>query len=286
MGNINGGFYFNVLYLKFYKTQLIDRVIEGPIPVCDKVFANKGTCEYLSKDDLAKAGELVDYRFHNKDVKPNLRVKAIYDQEWVPRMADFLKILAESEVYLKSATNNEAELPNLITNLMLEAVPSAEFVIINPGGLRTEWFPGYIQEQNFYNMFPFENYLVSFDIMGSELLKMLEIIQAGPLGFYHTGGLRLTVAANGGANHKFINATWINGDPIIPDRQYRGMSIDFLLQGGDDFSGVMGKVYTLRNARKEGSIKDLIRPKLVDLKVIREGTLIDPEHPRLIVIPA
>lgn len=169
---------------------------------------------------------------------------------------------------------------------MIEAVPSADFVIINPGGLRTEWFPGYILEQNFYNMFPFENYLVSFDIMGSELLELLKIIQAGPLGFYHTAGLQLTVSANGGSNHRLIDATMINKEPIILKRQYRGMSIDFLLQGGDDFKDVMGKVYTLRNSRKEGSIKDLVRPKLMDMKVIREGTLIDPEHRRLIVVPS
>jgi len=50
---------------------------------------------------------------------------------------------------------------------MLDAVPSAEFVIVNPGGLRAEWFPGFIQEQHFYNMFPFTNTLVSFDILGS-----------------------------------------------------------------------------------------------------------------------
>lgn len=152
---------------------------------------------------------------------------------------------------------------------MMEAVPTVDFVIINPGGLRTEWYPGYIQEQHFYNMFPFTNYLVSFDIMGSELIKMLEIIQGGPLGFYHTAGLKLTVSANGGNNHKFVNATWIDGEPIILDRQYRGMSIDFLLQGGDDFKDVMGKAYTLRNSQTEGVIRDLIRPKLVDLQVIR-----------------
>lgn len=132
---------------------------------------------------------------------------------------------------------------------MIEAVPSADFVIINPGGLRTEWYPGFIQEQHFYNMFPFQNYLQTFDIMGSELLKLLEVVQAGPLGFYHTAGLQLTVTANGGSSHKLINAAWINGEPIIPDRQYRGMSIDFLLQGGDDFKDAMGKVYTLRNPK-------------------------------------
>jgi len=80
---------------------------------------------------------------------------------------------------------------------MLEAVSSADFVIINPGWLITEWFPGFIQEQHFYQMFPFSNNLASFDNNGSELLALLSIIQAGPLGFYHTAGLRLTVSVNG-----------------------------------------------------------------------------------------
>ena len=48
----------------------------------------------------------------------------------------------------------------------------------------------------------------------------------------------------------------------------------------------MGKVYTLRNEKVEGSLKDLVRGKLESLKLIREGSLIDPDHPRLIVLPA
>ena len=57
---------------------------------------------------------------------------------------------------------------------------------------------------------------------------------------------------------------------------YRGLSIDFLLEGGDDFNKAMGKVYTLRNSKVEGGIKALLKPKLMDLKVIKEGSLIDP----------
>jgi hypothetical protein len=38
IGTINGGFYFNVMYLKFYNKQIYDRIIEGPIPVCEKIF--------------------------------------------------------------------------------------------------------------------------------------------------------------------------------------------------------------------------------------------------------
>ena len=40
---------------------------------------------------------------------------------------------------------------------------------------------------------------------------MLTILQAGPLGFYPTSGIKMTVAANGAANHRFVNATWYNG---------------------------------------------------------------------------
>lgn len=96
----------------------------------------------------------------------------------------------------------------------MDAVPEAEFVIINPGGLRTMWYPGFIEEQHLYNMFPFINYLVSFDIMGSELLELLKIVQAGPLGFYPTAGLRLIATANGAKDHKLIHATMYNGDII------------------------------------------------------------------------
>jgi hypothetical protein len=56
LGTINGGYYFNVLYLKFYKTQLLEKKIEGPIAVCDKVFAKTGTCEYIPKEKLEAAG--------------------------------------------------------------------------------------------------------------------------------------------------------------------------------------------------------------------------------------
>lgn len=44
MGNINGGFYFNVMYLTFHNKKVVDSKIEGPIPVCEKIFENTGRC--------------------------------------------------------------------------------------------------------------------------------------------------------------------------------------------------------------------------------------------------
>jgi hypothetical protein len=96
LGTINGGYYFNVLYLKFHKTTLVEKVIEGPIPVCEKVFSNFGTCEYMPADKLRVAGELIPNRFHNREVKQHPKIKAIYEQEWLPKMADFLQVIASN----------------------------------------------------------------------------------------------------------------------------------------------------------------------------------------------
>lgn len=254
LGTINGGFYLNVLYLKFHRTTLIEKIIEGPIPVCERVFANFGTCEYLSKEKLRVAGELVPYRFHNREVKAHPKVRAIFEQEWLPKMARFLEVVVQSEVYLFPQTDRENELANLITSLMHDAVSESDFVIINPGGLRTQWYPGAVLFQNFYNMFPFTNYLVSFDITGAELLQLLTVVQAGPLGFYPMFGVSQVVGiAN--QQHRFISATLADGSPIDPAATYRGLSIDFLLQGGDDFGQVINKSYTPRNTKRHGVIR-------------------------------
>ena len=168
-------------------------------------------------------------------------------------MKDFLQYVATNEVYLYPETESENELGNLITTLMMDAVPTADFVIINAGGLRTQWYPGIIQYQHFYNMFPFENTLITFDITGSELIALLAAVQKGPLGFYPTAGLQITASTDRSKNHAFIGAKFYNKlgelEDIVPDRVYRGMSNDFLLEGGDDFKNAMGKVYTLRKSR-------------------------------------
>ena len=47
---------------------------------------------------------------------------------------------------------------------------------------------------------------------------------------------------------------------------------------------MIGKVYTPRNIKNIGAIREMLKQPLIDLKVIEEGTLIDPEHPRLVIV--
>ncbi len=70
MGTNNGGFYFNVMHLTFedFKINKKKTHIEGPIPVCEKIFENTRTCEYLDPDALLTAGKLIPFKFHGVTV--------------------------------------------------------------------------------------------------------------------------------------------------------------------------------------------------------------------------
>jgi hypothetical protein len=246
MGNINGGYYFNVMYLKFLNNIVYDKVIEGPIPVCEKIFSNTKLCNYLARDQLANAGSLIEWTFHGKPVVAHPKLHNIFTTDWLPKMKDYLRPLANNEILLAKVTDQESELGNLITNLIHDACSPHDFIIVNPGGFRTIWTPGVIQFQHFYNMFPFNNLLVSFEMTGYELLQTLTVIQGGKKGFYPNWGLRQRISIAGNGTRTFLGATLSNGNEIDLSKNYRVVSIDFLTNGGDDFKDVIGKIYTLR----------------------------------------
>lgn len=143
---------------------------------------------------------------------------------------------------------------------MHAAVPSSDFIIMNAGGFRSTWIPGVLQEQHFYNMFPFTNIINSFDMTGQELINTLSVIQTAAKGFYPTYGLSQTVTLDLSGNKRLRNVTLYNGSAIEPNKVYRGVAITFLTQGGDDFKDVIGKVYTVRNEVLHGDFRALVRP--------------------------
>lgn len=61
--------------------------------------------------------------------------------------------------------------------------------------------------------------------------------------------------------------------------------MDFLLGGGDDFKTVIdNKVYVPREVHTIGNQKELLKPILKGMEIIKEGTLIDPDSPRIILV--
>ena len=116
---------------------------------------------------------------------------------------------------------------------------------------------------------------------------MLRIIQVGQGGFYRTRGLQETINVKqnekGDLSKKYISGTFYDGSQIEDEKEYTGLTLDFLLAGGDDFKDVIGKVYTPRGVKYEGDLVKDLKEGLKKMEVIKEGTLIDPKHPRLIL---
>jgi 2',3'-cyclic-nucleotide 2'-phosphodiesterase (5'-nucleotidase family) len=284
MGTISGGYYFNILYLRFYDNRIFERIIEGPVPVCERVFKNLGTCGYLEGSALATAGNLAHWDFHGHTVRKHSFLEGLFTTKWLPLMAPYLEALVKNEIIMTKVINSENDLGNLATNLMNAAVPGCDVVILNAGGFRTTWVPGIIQYQHFHNMFPFSNIINSFDMTGQELINTLTVLQSGVKGFYPTYGLSQVVSLSSAGARRFISAKLYNGSEIVPTQNYRVLSLNFLTQGGDDFKGVIGKVYTVRNEVLHGEFKALVQPKLVTMGTIKKDTLVDPLRPRLQVI--
>jgi 5'-nucleotidase len=282
MGTINGGYYFNILYLSFYNKQIYDRYIEGPVPVCEKVFQNLGTCDYQTREQLKAAGELTDWEFHGRKVVADEQVQQLFKTKWLPKMKEYLEPLVLNELYLERDFEGESRLGNLATDLMDMAFPGHDLVLTNEGGFRTIWTPGVLQYQHFYNMFPFPNQVVAFDITGAELLKTLEVLQTGKKAYYPTKHLRQHVTLLSDGSRRLGEVTFADGRPIELEKTYRGLSLDFLIAGGDDFAHVR-KFYTPRNEEKLGDFRESLKPQLVTFGTLTESKLIDPLHPRLII---
>lgn len=85
---------------------------------------------------------------------------------------------------------------------------------------------------------------------------MFRILQNGQKGFYQCWNIQMEVSYQNQIK-RFISAKFIDGTEIDPVKTYIGVTIDFLLKGGDDFSDVIGKTYTPRNVQNKGDYKEL-----------------------------
>lgn len=72
------------------------------------------------------------------------------------------------------------------------------------------------------------------------------MIQRGKKGFYPTKKIKQWIYQYSNGTRKFCRALFSDGCEIELGKPYRGLSIDFLMNGGDDFKSVIGNIYTLR----------------------------------------
>ena len=292
ISSINNGKYSNIMYLSFkkdsdgkYKYLPEKTLIEGPLPICDKVFNKTLHCNTIDESKIEEEGDLVNYKFHNIQITKEPKLKNLTDK-WEKILEEYKKqIIAISDGPLQHKRNNETALGNLMTNIM-KSLTKSDIAIMNSGGFRTVWSEGGISIADIHNMFPFDNYIVSFEMTGLEIKRMLKIIQKGNFAFYPTSGDKETVLIHQNKKN-LIDVVLFDGlyeIPIINDKNYTVSALDFcIINGGDDFADVVSW-YKLRKLIKYGDTKSNIIRYLKSMKYIYTKNLIDKKNPRLRII--
>lgn len=132
---------------------------------------------------------------------------------------------------------------------------------------------------------------------------MLNRTQYGWDGFYYADGLFQTVSlteittSEGTTVQKgYVNASLADGTPIDPDKIYTGVTLKFLLEGGDDFIKVFGDYVdpetgnsyvpiVAKNVQDVGEQREELYAQLNKLGTItKEDWYPNPQMPRMVVI--
>ncbi len=144
----------------------------------------------------------------------------------------------------------ESALGDVIADAMLEAAQNTqgaggEVAFMNAGGIRAELVatPGApstaVTYAQLFEVQPFGNTVMAKTLMGDALVQMLEE-QWGPdraRVLQPSRGFTYTYDASRPLGQRVDRASIrINGAPLVPTQRYRIVSIDFIWNGGDDFT--------------------------------------------------
>lgn len=108
-----------------------------------------------------------------------------------------------------------------------ETGKTVDLAICNYGGIRIpELSAGPLTTGKIYELMPFDNYVVTMNLKGTVLLRLLQRI-ADYRGWPVSGALRLEVV-----NERVAKAV-IHGSPVQADQEYFVALSDYLAEGGD-----------------------------------------------------
>ena len=292
ISSINNGKYANIMYLSFklntkgeYEYNNDKTIIEGPIPICEKIFDKTLHCRAIKENEISKQGKLKYYKFHNVKITSEESLREL-SKKWEVKLEEIKKdIIIKSEEILKHEKKKaESVLGNLFAS-MIQIITKSDFSIVNSGGFRSEWPKGNISRANFESMFPFSNQIVSFKIDGKNAKKLMKIIQNGDFSFYVTSGLKQISIVNNNIK-KLVNIKLFDGvteKEFDDEKIYTIGTLDFLIFGGDDFGKVI-KWYNIKEVKYFGDMKDISIDFLKKMGVIVSKYWYDIRNPRMKII--
>jgi|GEM_PF-1291073 len=165
------------------------------------------------------------------------------------------QVVARTTAPFPQDKTGESALGNLMADAVLDAaeqVDSAQFAVMNAGGIRSGLPEGIVTYDNVFKLMPFSNSLVVAELTGKELTTLLEVAFSGALGPASISGLKVTAMRipagqqgpwsrdlNGDGKKEdwerdlLVQATDSKGHQLNDNQIYRLATNTYLVEGGD-----------------------------------------------------
>jgi 5'-nucleotidase len=160
-------------------------------------------------------------------------------------------------VHLQSAfargdQQDETALADMVTDGMLASVPSADVAIGNGGSLRTDLQPGPLTYGQMYELYPFDNRLVTLTLTGDQLTHIVAYSltrRVQPTELLPIAGFSVDAWCEGGSLRVALRRA--SGKPVRPTDRLTVVTSDFVAGGGDGVlgpAGALGQIGTVPGA--------------------------------------
>jgi 5'-nucleotidase len=218
--------------------RLENRVVASrPLPpklVCHDVYPKTGTCEPSAAS--VRPNPLLSK--HSQVVKATRAVLRRYEARLGPEAT---RVLGRARNFLPHQQMGSTTIGTLFANAMLEAVPGADFVVLNAGSFRADIPAGPITRARLFSVFPFDNRLASVRLRGSQIEQLVDTLLENSHGVLQTAGLKIRLRCASPARRAAMTDVR-TGRKLEPTRHYIVVLSDFLLSGGDGLGPLLDSV--------------------------------------------
>ena len=293
ISSVDKGLYANILYLQFkwdnskktYKVNPKQSTIEGPIPICEKIFNKTHSCELIKPSMAAEYFPTLEYKFHGVKMEKTQTLNPIhtkYDSKWEPYKGKVCEIVGTEDA-LKIEYNGDFYIGNILTEIQ-NRMSGSQIAVVDPKLLYDSWNPGKLPKYKISSMLTFKSKLCTFSMKGKELFKMMSILQNGKDKYYATCGLRQIMSKDENNELYLSQLKYFDGykeEEIISDKEYTISAIEELIVNGKgDFKNILSW-YKPDKLNCDGDIVDLVEKYLSALKTLDVRKFKDENNPKI-----
>ncbi|MCT4585767.1 MAG: 5'-nucleotidase C-terminal domain-containing protein [Peptostreptococcaceae bacterium] len=187
-----------------------------------------------------------------------------FDEKLKPILSEIVGSTKEELSHERHSDKGTTLLGNLVSEIIREKA-DVQIGLMNEGGLRTSIAKGDITIGNLYEVLPFDNTLVSMDITGEQLKKVIENgINNPQIGWVEVAGLKVNYDLSKEFGNRVIDMYLLDGSKIEMDKTYSVCTNDFMASGGDKYDF---KDATNFNDTKM-TIRDVVKDYIKEMKII------------------